>query len=413
MRNRLTMRTWWAVTLAMCAASLAGCPGLVPFQEQVDPACLQPDWIAEAAQTIDVETDCFQAVLANVLQNVPLVDGDWADDFGDARFYAPAVLLGLGYEIDNACLLAFGQESLEGNRNLIRTGQRCMLSFWLQLPEQVMATYGLVEAYQYEQRAEDIELIDVVLDRVKVGLEAFDLYPDVLADSLLSLYGPTTQTAGMAALNLRYALQVGGVRGPEREEFGLQLIDAINERVYEPDRGTYRFSGKAAELRLYPNVMMIVANCLAYQAIGEDAYLQRAEATFDNIQPLKDANQGNYRSPYSAELMGAETEDYSTLSSQLYLVTALYLLYESTGNPRYMDEAGNVLGFVCTYLHDDGRLVHHWIDGRPAQPDDPEYYCSGCNFQALHALWYTTGLQMPNPIPDELAACSKTGSPTD
>jgi len=413
MKSRPTIQTCRIVMLGICAVSLAGCPEPVPFQQQVDPACLQPDWIAVASGAITEQPECFESVLAYLLENVPLVDGNWDSDFGDARFYAPAVLLGLGYETDNACLLAFGRESLEGNRAAIRAGRDCPLSFWLQLPEQVMAAYGLVETYQYEQRAEDIELIDVVLDRVNAGLGAFELYPDVLADSLLSLYGPTTQTAGIAALNLRHALQVGGPRGPERAEFGLQLIDAINKRIYEPDRGIYRFSTGKTELYLYPNAMMIVANCLAYQASGEEQYLRRAEATLENIQALKDADQGNYRSPYSAELMGAETGDYSTLSSQLYTVTALYLLYESTGDAEYMNDARDMLEFICTYLRDEGRLVHHWIDGRPAQPDDPEYYCSGCNFQAMHVLWHISHLQVPDSIPDDQATQRESGSRTD
>jgi len=271
-------------------------------------------------------------------------------------------------------------------------GQWLPLFFWRTLGEQVMAAYGLIETYQYEHRAEDLNLIDTVLDRVNPALEAFGLYLDPLPESEASIYGPTTLSAGMAGLNLRYALQIGGPREAERTEFGLALIDAINERAYDPERGVYRFSSTVDQLHLYPNAMMIVANCLAYQATGDAFYLDRAGATFENLRPLRDLDRGNYRSPYSAELMGAKTDDYSTLSSQLYLITALNLLYESTGEEQYEHEALSVLRFVCEHLHDSGRLVHHWIDGRPAQPSDPEYYCSGCNFQALHVMWYMTHL---------------------
>jgi hypothetical protein len=379
--------------LAICAGCLIGCPGIFVFQDQVDSACLQTDWMAEAAAAIEVEADTFEAVMATVLLDVPLVDGNWAEDFGDARFYGPAILLGLGHELNDPCLLAFGQAAREGNRNLIRIGQWCPLSFWPQLPEQVMAAYGLIETYRYERRADDLQLIDAVLDRVNPVLESLGLYVDELTHLEGTLYGPTTLSAAAAGLNLRYALQVGGPRAAERAEYGLRVIDAVNDGVYDAERGIYRFSVALDQLHLYPNVMMIIANCLAYEATGDVPYLERARATFENIQPLKDPRQGNYHSPYSAGSAGARTEDYSSLSSQLYLITALCLLYESTGQAHYEQEARNVLRFVCTYLRDDGRLVHHWIDGRPAGPGDSVYYCSGCNFQALYVMWYMTHLR--------------------
>ena len=45
-----------------------------------------------------------------------------------------------------------------------------------------------------------------------------------------------------------------------------------------------------------------------------------------------------YRSPYSATHMGAQTDDYSTLSAQNYLMIALWLAYEATGEQRYLDD---------------------------------------------------------------------------
>jgi hypothetical protein len=388
----------WHCVLGLCLCGLlsSGCPWPVISQNTLEPACLEPGWAAEVADAIDVERDSFALILEYLVQQVPLISGDWQGDFGDARFYAPAILLGLGRELDDPCLLALGQASADGNRALLEEGQRSPLSFWLRLPDVVMATHGLVETHSPESPARDRELIDATLDDLNSGLEQFDLYPDVLADSFLSLYGPTTQTAGVAALNLRYALRIGGPRGAERCRFGLAVIDAIDQRAYDPQRDIYRFSSGDDGLYLYPNAMMIVANCLAYEANGDAGYLQRAQTTFENIRALRNPDRGNYRSPYSAERMGATTSDYSTLSSQLYLVTGLALLYECTAQQQYKDEALAVLRFVCTHLRAEGRLLHHWIDGRPARPGDPVYYCSGCNFQALHLMWYLGHLEPRN-----------------
>ena len=71
-----------------------------------------------------------------------------------------------------------------------------------------------------------------------------------------------------------------------------------------------------------------------------------------------------------------------SLSSQNYLVLALRLIAEETGDPRYLDEARAVLSFVETHLYWHGMAWHHWENGARAS-----WYCTGCNFQLLYDLW--------------------------
>ena len=33
-----------------------------------------------------------------------------------------------------------------------------------------------------------------------------------------------------------------------------------------------------------------------------------------------------------------------------------------------------------------GRILHHWMNGMIAQPEDPYDYCLGCNAQSLYLL---------------------------
>jgi uncharacterized protein YyaL (SSP411 family) len=136
--------------------------------------------------------------------------------------------------------------------------------------------------------------------------------------------------------------------------------------------------------------MMLVCYCRLYEATEEPAYLEKAETLFEAIQPLKAPGRPGYRSPYSAEYMGAATDDYSTLSSQNYLMFALALLSRLTGKEMYCRELGEVRRFVEVYLFEPKgrRLLHHWMDGRIAQPDDPEYFCAGCNLQFLYLAWW-------------------------
>jgi hypothetical protein len=88
--------------------------------------------------------------------------------------------------------------------------------------------------------------------------------------------------------------------------------------------------------------------------------------------------------------MGATTQDYSTLSSQNYLAMGLVILHENTADETYLAEALDILHFIRLrlYSEDEHAILHHWMDGRVAQPADPEYFCSGCNLQFLYVVWY-------------------------
>ena len=138
------------------------------------------------------------------------------------------------------------------------------------------------------------------------------------------------------------------------------------------------------------NVVMIIALARMYQATTEEPYLQRAEALYDAIQPLRCPDRPGYHSPYSAEVMGATTDDYTTLSSMNYSLFAFALLNQITEKQIYRDEIDSILDFIRLYLFvpEDGRVYHHWMDGRLAVPEDPEYYCIGCNLQLLYVIWW-------------------------
>jgi len=98
----------------------------------------------------------------------------------------------------------------------------------------------------------------------------------------------------------------------------------------------------------------------------------------------------------------------------------LMLLYQVTGEESFLEQIDPVLDFIQEYLWgtaclsdiQDGTcnpvceggsacreetcypdvcscaILHHWMDGRLAVPSDPEFFCSGCNFQLLYLMWY-------------------------
>ena len=103
------------------------------------------------------------------------------------------------------------------------------------------------------------------------------------------------------------------------------------------------------------------------------------------------------------------------------MTIALLMLYEITGKARYVGEADAIVDALAQKIHGTWCLsnvhteacmpacaapapvcvvsacssdscqpgmLHHWIDGRAALPNDPTFFCSGCNLQMLYVLQY-------------------------
>jgi len=327
----------------------------------------------------------YEAVQATAL-GFAHPDGDWTDDFGDAAYYGPAFFRWAGQAYGRPDYLAPADQGLAHDLDVVRRSNADSAYFFGHLEEGLMAALGLLEDIGLTGDTSNLSDLEAYLDQVDKVVKGFKLYLDVPIQSYaLDTYGPTTNTAVMALLNLRYAELLDTPREAERVQFGRDVLAKIDERAWN---GTYyRFRPDDDWLEIYPNISMIVANGTAFVVTGEAAYRERAEAAYRGMQPLKDAK-GGYRSPYSAATMGATTDDYETLSAQNYTLLALARLTEITGDLAYRDEIPEILGFIDGWLLVDGRLLHHWMDGRVAIPSDPEYFCTGCNLQFLYVMLY-------------------------
>jgi uncharacterized protein YyaL (SSP411 family) len=196
-------------------------------------------------------------------------------------------------------------------------------------------------------------------------------------------------------LNLEYALMVGGAKKQERIATAEQILEAGRTKAFLTDKGYYQFSSTRPGLYLYPNITQMIAHLRVHELTQKQVFLDRAKDLHAAIQPLKVTGEGRYRSPYSAKYMGAKTEDYTTFSSQNFSMIALSLLYRFTQKEAYKQEIVEILAFLRTHLLQDGRVLHHWMDGHLAEPTDPEYYCSGCNLQMLYILQRLDELLQP------------------
>ena len=324
------------------------------------------------------------------------LDGDWLEDFGDASFWGPAFLVRVGSEENREDYLAIAGEAFQRNLGVLRKATGDIGYFMDSLDEVLMSALGVIEVLSATGDSEGLEDLDALVDLVNMSVEGLGTYLDVDVDSYaLNTYGPTAITATIALLNLRYAELLDTPLCNARLATGRAMMAVTDEKAWGGE--AYLFRPGEEKRYLYPNVVSIMANTTAYRLTGEEAYRERAVATYQGIQVLKAPDLGCYYSPYSAVYMGAQTEVYSTLSSQNYTMMALALLWETTGDDAYRDEIVELATFVEDYLWQDGRILHHWMDGHIAVPTDPEYFCSGCNLQFLYVCWYARTHIWPAP----------------
>jgi hypothetical protein len=317
--------------------------------------------------------------------------GGWTEDYGDAPFYGLGFYLHEGAARGDAGYVARADAARAYDLEVVRHANDDLTWYVENLEEALMAALGLIENASVRDDPEAMAAIDAVIDRTNDLLRTFGNYlptGEDLGSFALTTYGPTAITAGAALLNLQYAVYLDTPRRQERIDRATTIADVVDRRARDGVR--YRSSPDDERPELYPNAIMILVLCRLHELTGERRFVDRAEEAVLGIEVLRNTTRGGFNSPYSAEYMGAMTDDYSTLSSQNYITLGFLLLYEQTRDRRYLDEAFGVMEFVRTRLYDAGqrRLLHHWMDGRIAQPDDREYFCSGCNLQFLYVFWY-------------------------
>jgi hypothetical protein len=342
-------------------------------EEEADAAACEP---ADAATPFP---ELYAAVLERLTTEIPVNEGDWAEDFGDATAFAPPALLSVGRRTCDERLIGLAVRTLEHQEFLVRHFLEV-----LEGPgaaEVLVGGIGLIESYRLGGDARWAAAADELL---RLLLDTAALFGDYLYGPLLDVepYGPTAVTGIVAAEALRY-VEVVDPTDDARLARALELAAAIDRVAWDAAGGFYRAAPDEPALDLYPNVAMTIVWTLAHRLTGDPEHLARAEALYDAIQPLRlaFADAAAYHSLYSSSV-----PDYVSLSSQNYLVFALRFLDEETRDPRYLAEARSILSFVESHLYWHGMAWHHWENDARAT-----WYCTGCNFQLLYDLWLLAG----------------------
>ena len=318
-------------------------------------------------------------------------EGDWDPDWDDAPFYGLAYYANVGFDQGNVEYQARAREAAEHNLGDAQAGLDDLTGEFMNNISAIL--YGSLGMIDYIAASGDdsrLETVDEVISMANSTMMLMGNYVNGFENYATETYGPTSITAIFALINLQRAVLLETENEEVYVETARQILETIESQVW--NGRLYQFSPDNEEdLYLYPNVAMMIALTRAYQATGEESYLERAEVVHSTLRAeMRYDDRPGYYSPYSAEYMGAETRDYTTLSSTNYMLLALALLYEATGEQAYRAEIDVLLDFVEDYLwvRGDGRIYHHWIDGHLAEPTDHEYYCIGCNLQLLYIIWW-------------------------
>jgi len=367
------------VTLLMAAVLLAsaGCDDGATTAPPTTPV-VEADPIISFQETLSVASEGFD-----------YTDGEFHDDFGDGAFFGVAFYARSTQTQGPADHDTRAKAANAYNLGVLAGGVADPLGMLDILEEVFMATLGSIEYAGVTGDKAGLPTIAGIIEAMDAFSAGFGDYLEVSAGEFaLDLYGPTAATAGLALIHLQHAHFFADNRDKHVAR-GVAIVEAIDSKAWDAAGKRYKYRPDNEELYLYPNATMLTVVNRLFELTGEQKYLDRAEALFEGIQPLR-KTAGYYQSPYSQVYQGAQTDEYGTLSAQNYLTLGLLITHENTGDAKYLDEALTMLDFVRVKLWDEavGKLLHHWIDDRAATTDDPDYFCSGCNMQYLYIGHY-------------------------
>ena len=329
--------------------------------------------------------DMFEKVMRLTQREDLYQDGVWKEHFGDGCLFGPSFDIQYGLATDSDLHMERGHTTLDHNAGFVEEASQELLSYNDQLEFLSMSLLSLsrVGPLAGENYVQSIDPLLQSLDTISLAVG--DYFEITVGEFATTSYGPTSVSN---FLTINHIERAAGYEENSEHHFdrARAMMTAIHDVAWDEELATYRFAREDTRRMLYPNITFMLSYARMYQETGEEEFLEAFYRTYDGIEPLRAASGDHFHSPYSFESMGATDEDYSTLSSQNYLMLALLSAYQSTGDKALLDEVNTILTFIETHLMDGDLITHHWIDGRAANHEDPWFFCMGCNLQTLYIL---------------------------
>jgi hypothetical protein len=336
-------------------------------------------------------------VLGNMVEHAVTAEGDWYfTETNDTVGLAPRALFSYGEALGRADLADLAV--LTADRYQARATD--ILTRYLRgedVGEEMGLVLGgapsLVDAYAWTGDRAYRDFISVNLSLVN---EMILGDPSLIGPGgEFSVYGTLFTGGAIAALDAEMALAIRRVDGDYDDaarnhlEQGARMLELLE--TYRTADGYYAVApGGTIEAGENCNVLLALATM--HVATGEAGWLERAEALVAALAVLWDDDRGAYRLQPG--------EDYLGLAENNVLVYARLLLHQETGDPAHLEPARRFFSFVEEALF---RRLPEVIDGGGPPGHETEggfevllhdnlgrfgewYWCSGCNFFAIHAI---------------------------
>ena len=385
MNALLAVRSRPSVTLALaCMLSvLVGCTD--PQSEPIQPEPAGPFVFREMALT----------TLDNMVDHALTPEGQWLyTATGDTPGVAPRALFAYGKALGRADLEQIALESTD----LYREQAADVLMRWANGEDvsssELTTAFGgassLIDAYLHTGDASYINFISI---RLRMINEMIIEEPTLIeSGGAFSIYGPLFTGGGIATINAEIAMAMKKVIGELDSTATLHLTQADQILAmlepYRTDDGHYTTS-PSGTLNASDSSNMLMALATMAQATGEQAYLDQALTIVDALSPLWDEMQGAY--------LNDATGGYIGLAENNIIFHGQLILFELTGDTAMLDRA------EAFYAYDERVLFKQlpqafeikgkpWTGGFAVMLHDNEgaydkwYWCSGCNFIALHSI---------------------------
>lgn len=233
---------------------------------------------------------------------------------------------------------------------------------------------GAVEYVAVTKDAAARALLDSFLDRI-------DGEPDFVID--------TVESARRALLDV----EATRLLGEDRSAKAIAHDDAIRARTFgdfaEPVTHTtaraYALAPDRPSLSNTANVAMLILKARLFRLTKDETFCLEARAIYAALQVFR-ISAGRYSSGDAREALKTDARDVIVLDDEAELAFATALLFEITGEDRFITETDAIFDAVATLRGPSG-LAHHAIDGtRDSAP------CTTCAFHALQVLGYRRSL---------------------
>ena len=321
----------------------------------------------------------FEKVLRLTQREDLYQDGSWNEHFGDGCLFGPSFDVQYGLVAGSDEHMRRGKDTLTHNAGFVEEASQDLFAYNDEL--EVFIDVFAQPVTSGSTNGNRLCAIDPLLQSLDtISLALGDYFEPTVGEFATASYGPTSVRN---FLTINHIERAAGYEENSEHHFerARTMTTAIHDVAWDEELGTYRFVRE-----LYPNITFMLSYARMYPETGADGFLEAFYRTYDGTEPLSAVSGDHFHSPYGFESMGATDEDYSTFSSQNYLLLALLSAYQSTGNKALLDEVDTILTFIEIHLMEGDLITRHWIDGRAASHHDPWYFCMGCNVQTLYIL---------------------------